>query len=133
MTCDTASEDEKNNVVATLFSTFRFEGVAYHVNAANPDNDAPLYRFYNFKQGVHFYTASEDEKNNVLATLSSAFRFEGVAYHVSPDPAGMPVYRFYNFRKGAHFYPARGDEKKTILATLASTFRYEGVAYYIAP
>jgi hypothetical protein len=44
----------------------------------------PVYRFYNFRKGVHFYTASEAEKNNVVATLSSTYRLEGVAFYLAP-------------------------------------------------
>ena len=80
----TASEAEKNNVIATLSSVYRFEGVAYYVNTANPANNVPLYRFFNMAKGVHFYTASEAEKNNVIATLSSVYRLEGVGFYLAP-------------------------------------------------
>jgi V8-like Glu-specific endopeptidase len=129
----TASEAEKNNVLATLSSTYRLEGVAYYVNTTTSTNGDPLYRFYNAKKGVHFYTASEAEKNRVLATLSSTYRLEGVAYYVSHNPSGAPVYRFYNFKKGVHFYTASEAEKNNVLATLSSTYRLEGVGFYLAP
>ena len=80
----TASEAEKNNVIVTLSLTYRLEGIAYYVNTTNPDNGDPLYRFYNAKKGVHFYTASEAEKNNVLATLSSTYRLESVGFYLAP-------------------------------------------------
>jgi hypothetical protein len=80
----TASETERANVIATLGGTYRLEGVAYRVNTANPSNRTPLYRFYNFRNGVHFYTASETEKANVVATLGSTYRLEGVAYYLAP-------------------------------------------------
>ena len=44
----------------------------------------PVYRFYNVKKGVHFYTASEAEKNQVVSTLYSTYKLEGVAYWVAP-------------------------------------------------
>ena len=40
----------------------------------------PVYRFYNKKNGSHFYTASEAEKNTVLSTLTGTYAFDGVAY-----------------------------------------------------
>jgi hypothetical protein len=43
-----------------------------------------VYRFYNFRQAVHFYTASESEKNDVLAKLSGTYRLEGVAFYLAP-------------------------------------------------
>ena len=92
----------------------------------------PVHRFYNVKKGVHFYTASEAEKNNVIANLSSIYKYEGVAYHVSKTPAnGAPVYRFYNVRQGVHFYTASEAEKNHVIANLSSIYKYEGVGYYI--
>jgi hypothetical protein len=131
----TASEAEKNAVVGGLSSIYRLEGVAYSVNIANPANGTSLYRFYNFRQGVHFYTASEAEKDDVVRTLSSTYRLEGVAYKVSLSSAGgaTPVYRFYNTRQGVHFYTSSEAEKDDVVRTLSSTYRLEGVAYYLAP
>ena len=43
----------------------------------------PVYRFYNKKNGSHFYTASETERNNVLSTLSATYSLDGVAYSVN--------------------------------------------------
>ena len=128
----TASEAERANVVAKLASTYKYEGVGYSIKTTNPDNNVPLYRFYNFKAGVHFYTASETEKNNVIAKLSSTYKYEGVAYNVSKTPAnGTPVYRFYNLKKGVHFYTASAAEKNNVIANLSSIYKYEGVGYYI--
>jgi uncharacterized repeat protein (TIGR02543 family) len=131
----TASVAEKNNVVAALSSIYRLEGVAYYVNTANPANNTPLYRFYNVKTGVHFYTASETEKDNVLRTLSSTYRLEGVAYYVCATPVAgaTSVYRFLNFKKGVHFYTASAAERDTVVRTLWSTYRLEGVGFYLAP
>jgi hypothetical protein len=92
----------------------------------------PVYRFYNTRAGVHFYTSSEAEKTNVQNTLSSVYRYEGVAYHAFSTPAAtVPLYRFYNTRAGVHFYTASEAEKTNVLNTLSSIYRYEGVAYYV--
>ena len=42
----------------------------------------PVWRFYNKKNGSHFFTASEAEKNNVLAKYSSVYAHEGIAFYV---------------------------------------------------
>ena len=83
----------------------------------------PLYRFYNIKKGVHFYTASEAEKNNVVAKLSSTYRLEGVAYSVSAAAVAnsTPVHRFFNKKKGVHFYTADAAEKQN---TIDHTLRH---------
>ena len=44
----------------------------------------PVYRFYNTKNGSHFYTASEAEKVRVQSKLSSTYQLDGVAFYVAP-------------------------------------------------
>lgn len=126
----TASVAEKNSIVANLAGTYRLEGVAYADNLSNPANSFPLYRFYNFRTGTHFYTASESEKNNVIARMSSTYRLDGVAYYVSIT-GGVPVYRFYT-STGTHFYTASEAEKNNVIAKLSGSYRLEGVAFYVA-
>lgn len=130
----TASESERYSVATKLKATYRFEGPAYSVNTSNPANAVPLYRFYNLQKGSHFYTASENEKNDVIAKFPKTYRFEGAAYDVSLTPAdAAPVYRFFNLKTGTHFYTASEAEKSSVIAKLASTYRFEGVAFYLAP
>jgi hypothetical protein len=131
----TASAAEMASVRDTLSKVYVLESVAYYLNTANSDNKTPLYRFFNFKQGVHFYTASEAEKNNVVATLSKVFVLESVAYNVcATNVAGAtPVYRFFNFKKGVHFYTASEAERDNVIKTLSWTYSYEGIGYYLAP
>lgn len=128
----TASEAEKANIINTLSSVYRFEGPAYYVNAANPSNNQPLYRFYNMVAGVHFYTATESEKTNVMNTMAALYRMEGPSYYVSNTSANaFPVYRFYNLRAGVHFYTASESEKANVINTLGSVYRFEGVGFYV--
>jgi len=130
----TASELEKYYVKSKLARTYGYEGVAYRVNSENEDNGAPLYRFFNAKKNVHFYSADESETANVKANLSSTYKYEGMAYNVSLEPAGgTPVYRFLNLKQGTHFYTVDEAEKADIIGRLSSAYRYEGIGYYIAP
>lgn len=78
----TASEDEKNNTLRMWSQYYRLEGVAYTINMANPANSTPLHRFYNYQNETHFYTASEAERANVLATMRWKYRYDGPAYNV---------------------------------------------------
>ena len=82
----TASLAEKNSVQANLSDTYHYEGPAYVVNTANALNSSPLYRFYNKKNGSHFYTASLAEKNSVQANLSATYAYDGPAYNVCLTP-----------------------------------------------
>jgi len=132
----TASEAEKNNILAHLSGTYSLEGVAFALDESAPANDSPLYRFFNFKQGTHFYTADEGEKNNIIATLGNVYRYDGPAFNVSltPSAGAQPVYRFYNIRKNVHFYTASLAERDSIVAHLGYIYRYEGEAfYYVSP
>lgn len=89
-----------------------------------------VFRFYNEKTGVHFYTASMAERDSVIQNLPQ-FKYEGNAFDVSTNPgagAGVEVFRFYNVKTGTHFYTASTAERDTVKSTLAE-FSYEGAAY----
>jgi len=131
----TASAAEKQYVIDNLSDIYHFEGVAYTINTGNPANNKPLYRFYNFSTGVHFYTASETEKDLTIANLSHLFKFEGVAYYVSTKPVtdSTTVWRFYNMKQGVHFYTANTEEKENTIANLSKTYSFEGPGFYLAP
>ena len=131
----TSSEAEKNTVLATLGMVYRLDGPAYSINTLNPANSVPLYRFYNMKTGTHFYTASESEKNSVLANLATVYRLEGVAYNVcmTPPAGSTTVYRFYNMKTGTHFYTADPVEKANVLNNMKATYSLDGPAFFLAP
>jgi hypothetical protein len=128
----TVSEAERDNVRNNLSPPFTYEGEAYRVASAYAPGLSPVHRFYNTRNGVHFYTISETERAHVAATLPH-YNYEGVAYHAS-EVAGanlIPFHRFYVPSKGFHFYTASEAEKNNIIANLGATYRYEGVGYYV--
>ncbi len=130
----TATEAEKASVIAHPEWGYVYEGIAYIVDASHPANRFPLYRFYNARTGVHFYTASETEKANVAAHPEWGYVYEGVAYNVASPAEGIaPIYRFYNRIGGTHFYTASEAEKNAVESTLGGTFNFEGAAFYIWP
>jgi len=102
-----------------------------NVSLAAGSTMTPIYRFYNKKNGSHFYTASAAEKDSVVANLSAIYRFEGVAYHVGSDYP-VPLHRFYNKKSGSHFYTASEAEKDSVSKNLSATYTYEGPAYYVS-
>ena len=131
----TASAAEASWVWSALDTTYDLDGPAYAVNALSPLNSSPLYRFYNKKNGSHFYTASEVEKSHVIARLGATYAYDGPAYYVctSAAPGATTVYRFYNKKNGSHFYTASEAERSNVVATLSETYSFDGPAFQLAP
>ncbi|MBC7595415.1 MAG: hypothetical protein H7288_16010 [Kineosporiaceae bacterium] len=73
---------EAANIRATAASTFRDEGIAYYAYSTQVANSLPVFRFYKFRQGVHFYTNNASEAANIRATASSTYRDEGTSYYL---------------------------------------------------
>ena len=82
----TISEAEKNNVIATYPSdVWNYEGIAFYANTASTSINSPVYRFWSDTKQGHFYTISEAEKNNVIATYpSDVWNYEWVAFYTFP-------------------------------------------------
>ena len=79
----TISESERASIVASpTMRHLTYEGVAYYASVVSAYGFTPLYRFYVAARGFHFYTASESEKNSLIATASATHNYEGVAYQV---------------------------------------------------
>jgi len=131
----TASATERDSVKSNLADVYTFEGTAYTLNVLDPANSTPLYRFFNKKNGSHFYTASLAERDSVYQNLSATYSYDGPGYLVSdaPKPGTVPVFRFFNRRNGSHFYTTSPAEKTAVIRTLAATYTYEGPAFWIAP
>lgn len=89
-----------------------------------------VYRFYHLDAGRHFYTASADERDKVLANYPR-FAYEGIAFFAYPtqDPGTIPVYRFYHTGNGSHVYTASEAEKASILTNFP-IYSYEGAVFY---
>ena len=128
----TTNEAERDSVLAHLSPPFSFERSAFSVASAFSPGLSAVHRFYNTQTGVHFYTISEAERANVVATLPH-FQYEGVAYHASQVSGTglLALHRFYLPSKGFHFYTANEAEKDSIIANLGATYSYEGVGYYV--
>lgn len=91
----------------------------------------PVYRFFNGATGAHFFTTNATERDNVQATMSPPFLYEGTAFSVASafSPGLSAVHRFHNTRTGVHFYTISEAERANVQASMPQ-FSYEGVAYY---
>jgi len=79
----TASLDEANMILATWPHIFTLDGQTYKVNPTEVPGSVPVYRFFNLRNGSHFYTSSTDERDMVLATWPTIYRLEGPAFWIS--------------------------------------------------
>ncbi|MBN1192840.1 MAG: PPC domain-containing protein, partial [Coriobacteriia bacterium] len=98
-----------------------------------PEPLLPVYRFYNSRAGTHFYTASLDEANAVIAKWSDTFAFEGIAYYTKASRNYLQLYRFYNKQNGSHFYTVSAEERDNVISKWGYIYNYEGPTYSVSP
>ena len=86
-------------------------------------NERDMYRLYNPNSGEHFYTASEKEKEDLVAV---GWKYEGYAWK-APKTSKTPVYRLYNPNAGDHHYTTSVAEKNNLVTV---GWNYEGIGWY---
>ena len=94
---------------------------SWHDSSLTPAVD--MYRLYNPNSGEHFYTASVDEKNNLV---NFGWRYEGIGWR-APVTSNTPVYRLYNKNAGDHHYTMSVSEKDYLVSI---GWKYEGIGWY---
>ncbi len=84
-----------------------------------------MFRLYNPYTGEHFYTASAEERDTIVAV---GWRYEGVGW-LAPTESSTPVYRLYNryVKGGDHHYTTDRDEYEHLVDVGWSG---EGVKWY---
>ena len=107
-----------------------------YANSESIAEGSTIYRFFNPSVGVHFYTASEGERDSVIENLSDTYDFEGASYVGAPHDqdadevtGAKPVYRFFNTSTGVHLYTIDQVERDSIIENLPN-YTFEGVTYY---
>ncbi len=85
----TMNEEERNNISGGLSAYWTYEGVAWYAYPTQVAGTVPIYRFWSSRLNHHFFTASEEEKNNVIASLSAYWTYEGVAYYAFSSRSGL--------------------------------------------
>ncbi|MRS12737.1 MAG: hypothetical protein EG823_06665 [Actinobacteria bacterium] len=78
----TASLEEANSVIARYSNVFSYDGPTYSVSTSPAGGKIPVYRFYNVRNGSHFFTASLEEANNVSARYGNVYQYEGPAFYL---------------------------------------------------
>lgn len=102
----------------------------------------PVYRFFQYQRGFHFYTADRNESQNVANRSANGelqYDYENIAYNVLKSDrdtltgarigGALPVYRFFNTQTGAHLYTMDENEKSHIINNL-DNYNFEDEAYY---
>jgi hypothetical protein len=113
----TASVSERDAVIGTMSDRWTYEGIAFYVFTDPGSGRSPVYRFRDERLGIHFYTASEEEKDTTIANFPDRWIYEGVGYYVGTSSGAngtTPVYRFSKLSMGSHFYTASETEKATL-------------------
>ncbi len=90
--------------------------------SAFPVETVPMFRLYNPNSGEHFYTGSEEERDNLVG---EGWNYEGIAWN-APVTSSKPVYRLYNAYAGDHHYTLSAGERDELVA---AGWRYEGVCW----
>ncbi len=78
----TTNQTEASYINDRLYGTYRYEGIVAYVDSSQQIDSYPVHRFYNFRKGVHFYTANQSEASYVNDNLYATYRYEGVGYYV---------------------------------------------------
>jgi hypothetical protein len=76
----TASAQERDMVKAKWPTIFTYEGETYPCSPVEVAGSVPVYRFYNVTNGSHFYTASAEERDAVMAKWPTIYTYEGPAF-----------------------------------------------------
>lgn len=126
-----ASGSEKNTIISTR-PDLVYEGIGLQsIDPVSGDpNAANVYRFFDGTYGTHFFTASAQERDTVIATRSDlVFEGNGFIEHITAQAGDTAVYRFFDTKFGTHFYTADPNERATVIAT-RSDLVDEGVGFY---
>ena len=114
-----------------------FQGAQFKPANSYPGS-VPLYRFYNYSTGHHFFTANESESDYILEQINQGnwpFNYEGAAFNVYPnDPTPhsqgeeTPVHRFYSTSLNRHFFTSNPIEVDALQSS--EIWSYEGIGFY---
>ena len=107
------------------------ESIEFLQSQSTDNSRENVYRFFNRETGVHFYTASEVERDSIIENLPN-FNLEGTSYQIIDPLTGMEniniVHRFLNQNTGAHVYTINETERSFIAENL-SNYEYEGQVF----
>ncbi len=79
----TIDPNERDSVIAMYPDVWTYECPAFYAypEGSEPVDASAVYRFWSPMYLAHFYTISEAEKDNVIATWPDAWHYEGIAWY----------------------------------------------------
>lgn len=86
----TIDPEERDYVRTYYWEYFAYEGISWFATTFAGPGWTPMHRFFNNASGTHFYTSSEAERLNVIATAPH-MEYEGIGYYVRTSGAALPV------------------------------------------
>jgi hypothetical protein len=86
----TIDPEERDFVRQYYWEYFTYEGVSWYATVFPGPGWVPMHRFFNNAAGTHFYTTSEAERLNVIAT-APYMEYEGIGYYVRASGTALPV------------------------------------------
>jgi len=78
----TSSWTEAMDALKMWPTVFTYEGPAYRVSKTPIPSGGTVFRFYNLKNGSHFFTADPAERDMVIAKWPNVFSYEGPAFYL---------------------------------------------------
>ncbi len=100
------------------------------------EETVPIWRFWSPGTGSHFYTASESEKDKLVADYNDVWVYEKIAFRAfdqQSEPNLVPVYRFWSKSLERHLYTLDRGERDELMAEGDGDWIDEGVAFYVYP
>lgn len=127
----TGDSAERNTLITTRPDlTYEGVGMAGLSTTSSDANAAPVYRFFDTKNGNHLFTTSKAEATTIAQTRPDLVAEQNTfEEHLAAQPGDSAVYRFFEKTDGTHFFTASNDERATLVATRPDMV-YEGVAFY---
>ena len=85
------------------------------------------------KDGSHFYTANDSERDFLINSFGGIYDYEGIAFKAysaleGPGEGKVGVVRYFNSETNSHLY-STSEYEQNILNQSAS-FQNEGIAWY---
>ncbi|MCR5582061.1 MAG: leucine-rich repeat protein, partial [Eggerthellaceae bacterium] len=100
------------NVVGLLANAASIESSKCEVTISSSAATVTMNRLYNPNSGEHFYTASAEERDGLVAL---GWQYEGSGW-VAPETSDTPVYRLYNPNGGDHHYTMSAEERDWLVS-----------------